>query len=316
MKGFIYKAKTDLRMALWKYSPYVYHRLVSQARFQHFSIGIFSGSNIYGLANADPTGKPVLSASDVDDIPATFVADPFMVRFEDQWFMFFEVFNSATRNGEIAYATSLNGLKWTYAKSVLREQFHVAYPQVFKFENEFYMIPDTPFAGVRLYRAKAFPNQWEFQHTALNGGFFSDSSVFFYANRWWLFTSWRAEKGHACSLRLFYSSNPLENWQEHPLSPVVEMDNVIARSAGRVWTNNNEIVRFSQDCSEQYGLLVNAHVIEEITPDSYAERPVDSGYVLERGSNQWNKDGMHHLDAHLLKDGSVLACVDGWTWSD
>ncbi len=76
--------------------------------------------------------------------------------------MFFEVLNRDCRKGEIGYAASKDGLSWTYQHIVLAEPFHLSYPYVFEWENNYYMIPEANSTeSIRLYRATNFPRQWE-----------------------------------------------------------------------------------------------------------------------------------------------------------
>ena len=76
-----------------------------------------------------------LFAEDVSDVPARFVADPFMLQDEGTWYMFFEVMNTRTNRGGIGLATSNDGLKWTYKRIALDEPFHLSYPHVFKWQD-------------------------------------------------------------------------------------------------------------------------------------------------------------------------------------
>jgi len=48
----------------------------------------------------------------VTDITADFVSDPFMLRDGAVWYMFFEVWNTRTGQGDIGLATSSDGLNW------------------------------------------------------------------------------------------------------------------------------------------------------------------------------------------------------------
>ena len=64
----------------------------------------------------------MLTRHEVTDIPAAFVADPFIVRDGAQWLMFIEVKNAETRHGEIALARSSDGVAWRYDGVVLRER--------------------------------------------------------------------------------------------------------------------------------------------------------------------------------------------------
>jgi len=89
-----------------------------------WSIAIYTGTTPFNL-QPEP---PVLTKFDVTDIPADFVADPFMLRRDDTWYMFFEVMHSKTQRGEIGLATSNDALSWTYDRIVLKEPFHLSFP--------------------------------------------------------------------------------------------------------------------------------------------------------------------------------------------
>ena len=68
--------------------------------------------------------------------------------------------HSPTDRGEIAHATSRDGAAWTYRSVVLREPFHLSYPQVFEWDGAIYMVPESrQDAAVHLYVAEAFPTR-------------------------------------------------------------------------------------------------------------------------------------------------------------
>src|SRR5262245_6564804 len=157
--------------------------------FQEWSIGIYIGESPFDLMASETLENPVLTHTHVVDVPARFVADPFMINVDQTWYMFFEVMNRQTRKGEIGLAISKDGRKWTYQQIVLSEPFHLSYPYVFEWNNDYYMIPESHrVESVRLYKALRFPTDWSFVATLLNGKRFSDSSIFFYDRKWWLFT--------------------------------------------------------------------------------------------------------------------------------
>ena len=108
-----------------------------------WSIGIYTGESPFNLAPPENINNPVLTARDVTDVTAEFVADPFMVKEGSSWYMFFEVWNSWDRQGDIGLAVSSDGVNWAYKQIVLNEAFHLSYPYVFKWKNEYYMIPET-----------------------------------------------------------------------------------------------------------------------------------------------------------------------------
>jgi hypothetical protein len=114
------------------------------------------------------------------------------------------------------------------------------------------------------------------------------------------------------TLRLYHASELLGPWLEHPRSPIVKADRGVARPAGRVVSFAGRLVRFAQDCRETYGQSVRALEIVRLNPLEYEEAAVGDGPVLAGSGRGWNSEGMHHVDAHPLPDGTWLGCVDGW----
>jgi hypothetical protein len=272
-----------------------------------WSIGIFAGPKLDVLKPM--TEMPVLVAEQVTDIPAEFVADPFMIQVGNTWHMFFEVMNAETGRGEIGLAKSVDGIRWEYQQIVLRESFHLSYPYVFGVGVEYFMIPESHEANVtKLYRAISFPTNWEPVKTVLEGAW-ADSSVFFWNGFWWLFTNPVAPPNQI--LELFYAASIIGPWHRHPMSPLVSGNHRIARSGGRLIEQDDRPVRFAQDCFPSYGTSVRAFEITVINASDYAERELEGSPILGPGSLPWNHSGMHHIDAHLTSNG-WLACVDGW----
>ena len=62
-----------------------------------WSIGIYIGNTPFKFFDPGNINNPVLTYKDVKDVPADFVADPFMIRKDNIWYMFFEVMNKQTR---------------------------------------------------------------------------------------------------------------------------------------------------------------------------------------------------------------------------
>jgi len=272
-----------------------------------WSISIYNGDSPFTLKPLYPT--PVLTKDHITDIPADFVADPFMLQNEGRWYMFMEVMNAESKKGEIGLATSTNGVAWTYHSSILNEPFHLSYPYVFKCENHFFMLPETLGAGaVCLYKAGEFPSRWSCVARLLEGRF-ADPSLFHYNDQWWLFVC--STPYQHDTLRLYFANALTGPWSEHPKSPIVSNDKRRARPAGRVIEFNNRLIRFAQDCVPQYGSSVRAFEIRELTANSYTEVEIEHSPILKASGNGWNASGMHHIDAHRLQDAQWLACVDG-----
>jgi hypothetical protein len=273
-----------------------------------FRIGIFTGATPVSVADPSPhPDNPVLTGADVTDVPAAFVADPFLVRGDGQWYLFFEVFNAATSQGDIGLATSEDGQRWKYERIVLDEPFHMSYPYVFRWQDAYYMVPETSYAeSVRLYRADPFPYRWSCVTNLVNVGL-HDPSILEHDGRWWLFASHRTNT----VLQLYMADRLTGPWQKHPASPIVNGDANIARPGGRVVRWGEKLLRIAQDCDPTYGNAVRAFEILTLTPERYAEREVAPSPVLAAGGPWWTTRGMHQLDAHLVAPGSWIAAVDG-----
>ncbi|MBI9083749.1 MAG: hypothetical protein JEZ11_09130 [Desulfobacterales bacterium] len=276
-----------------------------------WAIGIYQGTSPTTLAPAPGAVNPVLTAAQVTDAPAAFVADPFMIRQGSTWFMFFEVFNRDTRQGDIGLATSADGLAWTYERIVLDEPFSLAFPCVFPWAGRVYMIAETWQAGaIRLYEAVDFPIKWQFVSELIQGHYV-DPTLFRHNGRWWLF----AENGPIANdtLRLFFADKLLGPWTEHRLSPVVKGDENIARPGGRVVVVDGQILRFAQDDTPIYGNQVWGFRVTALTPRRYEEKRLAKRPIITGSGTGWNRLGMHHIDLHRTGKNLWIACVDGFT---
>ena len=293
-----------LRRRLLRGIPFV------KAKPSNWAIGIYIGKSPFDPVPARNVGNPVLTAEDISDVPASFVADPFMLQDKGLWYMFFEVMNARTHRGAIGLATSENGLKWTYEQIVLDEPFHLSYPYVFKWQDKYYMIPESLEAhAIQLYQAVDFPTQWSSLGTLLHESY-ADPSTFRFDNKWWMFVCATPYKHD--SLRLYYADELLGPWTEHPENPIIEGNASIARPAGRVLVFDSQIIRYTQDDEPTYGKLVRAFEITELTITSYREKEIGQSPILEPSGIGWNARKMHHIDAHQIGENKWIACVDGY----
>jgi hypothetical protein len=145
----------------------LFHKYLKLPRLypiNYYSIGIYEGSSPLMLKPSSKIKNPVLTSKNVSDVPAKYIADPFMIKENRQWYMFFEVINNKTGNGEIGLAISDDGYKWHYKQIVLKEPFHLSYPYIFKVNGDFFMIPESMQSNcIRLYKAEEFPTVWIFE---------------------------------------------------------------------------------------------------------------------------------------------------------
>jgi hypothetical protein len=276
-------------------------------RDSEYSIAIYEGSSLDRLGPARGAENPVIRPTDVTDLPARFVADPFLLRRGDGWSLFFEVIDRRNERGSIGHAHSPDGRIWTYDRIVLSEPYHLSYPFVFEWQDEIYMVPESAERyEVRLYRARQFPDRWDIVATLLRGPYV-DSTLFRWRERWWMFAGigWG-------NLHLFQADDLVGPWREHPRSPLIVANDSVARPGGRVVMDGESLLRFAQDDYPYYGRQLRAFSIDQLTPDVYTEHELDESPLLGAGGASWNRDGMHHLDAHRQADGTWLAAVDGF----
>jgi len=275
--------------------------------------------------------NPVLTARDVTDANADFVADPFIYipdledSFSD-WHMFFEVYEG---RGKIGHATSTdNGITWNYNQLVLSPSFHLSYSQVFRYEGSYYMIPNPGHNDyLPLYKADTWPTNWtqlkQWLPNVANNISFKDHSTYFDAeeSRWYLITG-TDDGGTNSGVRAYYSDKNigLENitWNAHPGNPVVSGRESAARAAGRGYTlDNGEQVAFYQDTVSEYGDKVRAYEITTLTTSSFADAEYTVSPILEEGGTGWRSDKMHHYDPWWRDgEGRWVAAVDGHDGSE
>lgn len=282
-----------------KIIPFVYTR-------SEYMIGIYTGSSPLEL---EPAGgfNPVVTARMVTDVEAEFVADPFMIKENGIWYMFFEILEGTQNKGIIGLATSADGLNWEYDRVVLEQPFHLSYPHVFRHNGEILMIPEShKNYTVDIYRAENFPYNWKRQHTLVEGNYL-DPTVFQYGDHWYMFAADRDDMLH-----LFWADDLYGEWHYHPLSPIVKGDLLQARPAGRVLVIGDTVIRFAQNCKPQYGWDVRAFLISELSPETYEEKPFSGNPVLKGTGTvyEWNGIRMHHFDATRTEEGWI-AVVDG-----
>jgi hypothetical protein len=273
-----------------------------------FCIGVYTGSSPVAIGpRANLPQTPVFTGADVSSVPCRFVADPFVVRRDGTWYLFFELLNAVTGQGDIGLATSGDGWTWTFQQTVLDEPFHLSYPFVFEWKGAWYMLPEGARSGaLTLYRAVEFPRRWE-PDCKLLAGEYVDTALLQYAGRWWMFTTPRGSR----DLRLFMADNPRGPWTPHPASPLIRNNGHITRGGGRMIVYNGTPLRFTQDVEPTYGNALRAFRITTLTETEYKEEPVSEKPLLEATGQGWRAWGMHQLDPVEVKSNHWQALVDG-----
>jgi hypothetical protein len=275
------------------------------SRREQWTIGIYRSNTPFHFNQLQGWINPLFRAEDVTDVPARFVADPFLIKEGDTWKLFFEVYNNDTKQGDLAVATRKNTWIWNYKKVIIDESFHLSYPYVFKADDGYYIIPESYEANsIRLYKADDFPAKWSFIKTLVQGRDYVDNSIVYYNDKWWLFSSVTSND----KLYLHYADSLTGPWKEHPLSPIVSGNVHKSRPSGRLIIYNGKLYYFTMDVKPPVGThQVMAYEITEITPTSYAEKLAQQTPVVMPSGSGWNGQAMHQLDPVQVDSDSWIA---------
>ncbi len=280
------------------------HRTPRRKTGKKWSIGLFTGDPLGSLKPI--SSNPILTAVDISDCRASFVADPFLLRQQKNYYLFFEILNKTSGKGEIGLAYSPEGRDWQYDGLILQEDVHLSYPLVFQHQGKIFLLPEMSRARkITLYRAANFPRKWEVcRELPLPPRPYRDSTLLKHNGRWWLFTTWDDTRLHLYSARDLLA----DSWEAHPANPVAR--GRYARPAGRILQLNNRLFRPAQDPLPGYGSRVMLHEIQQINREEYQE--ILLGPYLNPGGRGWNAHRMHHADFHYPVPAALEAGRDDW----
>jgi len=239
-----------------------------------------------------------------------FWADPFILNYKEENYIFFENYNYKTKKGKISCGTIKNG-ELIAITDVLDLDYHLSYPYIFKENGDIFLMPETVNNNrLELYKCIVFPDKWELYSTAFEGekvvdAFFYDDSD----NQKWLFVNKQADENTAFDSELFIykvDTLKLENLEPHTKNPVI-INSKKARNGGAIFKYKNEIYRPSQaNIDGIYGRALNINKIEKLTLDEYIEKDTVTVYPnFHRGlismHHLHQSDGLFVIDAAYRK---------------
>jgi hypothetical protein len=207
-----------------------------------------------------------------------FQADPFIVDEGEKSYLFYEELDYKTLKGYLLVAEwdeTTGG--FTNPQEILREPYHLSYPNVFKVDDKWYMIPETHENGtVDLYEAEVFPTKWKKIRTMLSDIKAVDATLYQRDGRWWMFVSVAAKEGFSLNdeLHLYYCGDfRTDTWKPHPKNPLVT-DVTRARPAGSLLEVEGKLIRPAQNCSGVYGRGLVMNEITKLSETEFEERVI------------------------------------------
>ena len=259
------------------------------------------------LAKNDKPDTPNMAFEKFERImpPRTeFWADPFLIEHQEKHYLFFEVFPFERDLGHLSCMQIHDDGSFGEVVKILERPYHFSYPNVFEYENQMYMVPET--GGnqcIQLYQAKSFPYEWEFQYNLMDGIRAYDSTFIEHDGVWWLFATVSETEQCATTeeLHLFYADSPLsQNWTAHPANPINTFASS-ARPAGKIFKEDGRLYRPSQDCAGSYGAGINICEIITLNKKEYKE------VILSKHKPDWDK---HLTGLHTLNFDSKYTVID------
>jgi hypothetical protein len=306
-KKKLYTAPQNSQMVRWL-APYVIGksairaaRLLQPARSRHWMMGFGSGNSINPTSESD--APDLRSFPWIDSPRGHFYADPFLVKWANRNWVFFEDFDYGAQQGWISCAEVIGNDRLGEVMPALSRPYHLSYPCVFHDQGELYMIPESAAnRTVELYRCAQFPDKWElvkvlFQRQAV------DTTIWIENGIYWFFTTLQERHG-GTQLRLFWSDSLVGEWHSHPANPL-NTDVRRSRCAGALFRHEGKLMRTSQDCSFNYGHSFTFNEITTLNDREFRESP-------RRRVGPEGIPSLIGIHTYSAMDG--IEMIDGWFW--
>ena len=209
-------------------------------------------------------------------------ADPFLISYKQDDYVFFENFEFSKQKGKISFAKIRNN-SISEIDDALDLKFHLSYPFLWREKNHFFMMPETGQKKcIQIWKAEHFPKKWILHKTLFKGQSCVDTSFFDTKNgQRWLFTNKSNDKynDHNSELYVYKTDKKFNKIIPHKYNPVI-IDSRIARNAGNIFYNDKkEIIRPSQvNILNFYGKGLNLRIIKKLKIDCYEELQSKSFY--------------------------------------
>ncbi len=235
-----------------------------------------------------------------------FWADPFVIERGGRWFIFVEDYRYGDKRGRISVIEVDEKGRWTPARVVLEQPYHLSYPFLFEHGGELYMIPETlANRSIEAYRCVEFPDRWELAGKLMDEVDAVDATLLKHDGKWWLFANMVENPGASLmdELYVFWSHDPLgRDWTPHPANPVLS-DVRSSRPAGRFFERDGRLFRPSQDSSRLYGYALTLNEVTALDEERFEERP------WSRIEPNWHPRVM---GVHTLSFAGRLTVVDAF----
>lgn len=105
-------------------------------------------------------------------------ADPIPFEWDKKIYVFVEAYNKFSQKGYISLSTLNSNGEFSKPKKIIEEDFHMSFPNVFRYKGEVYMFPEcSAVEQIRVYRMQSNIYDWKFYHLFEDVGSVVDSAV-------------------------------------------------------------------------------------------------------------------------------------------
>jgi hypothetical protein len=235
-----------------------------------------------------------------------FWADPFPIERDGKSFVFYEEYVWSIGRGRIVVSEVGRDGQFTQPRVVLERPYHLSYPFVFSWNDDWYMIPESgDKRTVELWRCTSWPDKWEFDRNLMENVQAVDSTIAEIDGRYWMFACIAPEGAMPYDeLFAFWADTPLGPWHPHAGNPIVS-DARCARPAGKLFFRDGKWLRPAQDCTIRYGRRIVVQELVLITPEEYCERPA---WTIEPA---WLPK---LIATHTFNTSQNITVIDGCRW--
>lgn len=264
------------------------------AKFQHFKFNLrvnYVKGDLFDFDSYKVVKQLNASRNFFHKEPVVILADPFLFVHDNELYLFYEIQRGMYGKGMIKMKKTKDLKKWTRPKVVLKEEFHLSYPNVFTLNGKIFMIPETyEDKSVRLYTPNKSLTKWEHYKTLLKGKDFVDSSILHHNDKYYLFTT--EYNSSDTILHLYISDSINGEWVKHPQSPLKTGKND-SRCAGSLFYHNDVLYRPCQRSDETYGDGVDIYQVEKLSPLEYSEKKISN---IIPNNDRFYSVGGHHFN--------------------
>jgi hypothetical protein len=268
-----------------------------------WSVGYGSSTSYPDKMEIDRDAVYSIEKLKVQSDSTVFLADPFFVKEKDTFYVFFE-HKKTKSNADIGLLTSVDGSNYQYRGTVLSQEFHLSYPQVFKYRNEFYMVPESKQANaVLLYKAHRFPFDWRVCDTLISNVQLVDPSIYLSDS-----LNIMVATDYAKNMYVYEADSLLGKWKLH--KKPIALIGTESRAGGRFFADKKGLILPVQDFSNGYGYGISLYRFSFKNGSYTIKREKPLFLVANDNIKEFNA-GMHQLDIQRLDATHYYYVYDG-----